>query len=171
MSPTHEPGHWYLIHTKIRQELLALENLQRQGYLCYLPMIRVERLRRKILHVDREPLFPRYLFIRLQHSPQSQSWAPIRSTLGVTRLVSFGMRPAKLDDTLVEQIQQRIAQTDVVRQRFEAGETVRINAGPFKGIEAVFQLAAGMDRVVVLFELMGKATQLQLEPHMIQKAD
>ena len=31
-------GHWYLIHTKPRQESVALENLERQGYQCYLPV-------------------------------------------------------------------------------------------------------------------------------------
>ncbi|MDR0735595.1 MAG: hypothetical protein LBF51_01965, partial [Zoogloeaceae bacterium] len=30
--------HWHLIHTKIRLERRALENLERQGYECYLPL-------------------------------------------------------------------------------------------------------------------------------------
>ena len=37
--------HWFLIHTKPRQEGIALENLERQGYPCYLPMLAAEELR------------------------------------------------------------------------------------------------------------------------------
>ena len=37
-------SNWYLIHTKIRQERGALENLQRQGFECFLPQIWVEKL-------------------------------------------------------------------------------------------------------------------------------
>ena len=35
---------WYLIHTKPRQELIALENLSRQDYECYMPTLAVEKL-------------------------------------------------------------------------------------------------------------------------------
>jgi hypothetical protein len=36
---------WYLVHTKPRQEDVALANLERQGYECYLPQLRIERNR------------------------------------------------------------------------------------------------------------------------------
>ena len=94
--------HWYLVHTKPRQEKCALENLHRQGYQCYLPTIPAEKLRQGLLTVADEPLFPRYLFIRLGQGDTAKSWAPIRSTKGVSRLVSFGVEPAKVADNLVE---------------------------------------------------------------------
>ena len=40
--------HWYLIHTKPRQELRALENLERQGYECYLPLLPTEKIQEKL---------------------------------------------------------------------------------------------------------------------------
>ena len=80
---------WYLVHSKPRQELCSLENLERQGFECFLPLIAVEKLRRKLIVVVQEPLFPRYLFIRLDASQEGRSWNPIRSTTRVSRLVSF----------------------------------------------------------------------------------
>ena len=56
---------WYLVPTKPRQEKTALINLELQGYECYLPMLSAEKLRQRVLSVIDEPLFPRYLFIRL----------------------------------------------------------------------------------------------------------
>ena len=55
---------WYLVHTKPRQEDIALSNLLRQDYECYLPTLPVEKLRKGGLALVEEPLFPRYLFIR-----------------------------------------------------------------------------------------------------------
>ena len=46
--------HWYLVHTKPRQEKCALENLHRQGYQCYLPTIPAEKLRQGLLTVADE---------------------------------------------------------------------------------------------------------------------
>jgi transcriptional antiterminator RfaH len=40
---------WYVIHTKPRQEQRALENLQRQGFEAWLPMIALEKVRRSRL--------------------------------------------------------------------------------------------------------------------------
>ena len=92
---------WYLIYTKPRQERCALDNLQWQGYECYFPTMPAEKLRFGKLGVVDQALFPRYLFIRLGQGPAAQSWAPIRSTKGVSRLVSFGTIPAKVDDALI----------------------------------------------------------------------
>ena len=66
-------SNWYLIHTKIRQERVALENLERQGFESFLPLIRVEKLRRSALVVVEEPLVPRYLFIRLASGTDAPS--------------------------------------------------------------------------------------------------
>lgn len=94
--------YWYLVHTKPRQEKCALENLERQGYQCYLPTLPSEKLRQGLLTVSDEPLFPRYLFIRLGQGDSAKSWVPIRSTKGISRLVSFGVEPAKVEDGLIE---------------------------------------------------------------------
>ncbi|MEK0432387.1 MAG: RfaH, partial [Pseudomonadota bacterium] len=48
--------HWYAIHSKPRQEERALDNLQRQGYEAWLPMLTVEKvLRGKLVQVT-EPM-------------------------------------------------------------------------------------------------------------------
>lgn len=88
--------HWYLIHTKPKQEKCALDNLLRQRFQCYLPTPPSEKLRQGVLTVVNEPPFPRYLFIRLGLSDSALSWSQIRSAKGVSRLLSFGLEPAKV---------------------------------------------------------------------------
>ncbi len=103
--------HWYLAQTKPRQEEVALVNLERQGYLVKLP--RVASLRRSSKRATEQTpapqapqesqatqvLFPGYIFFVPQHA--EQSIAPVRSTLGITRVVRFGLEPAKISDRLL----------------------------------------------------------------------
>ena len=84
---------WYLVHTKPRQELLALENLERQNYSCYLPTMPVEKIRDNSTVMVEEPLFPRYLFIRSAEDMAGAQWGALRSTRGVVKLVGFGAGP------------------------------------------------------------------------------
>ena len=160
---------WYLVYSKPRQELCSLENLERQGFECFLPLISVEKLRRKVIVVVQEPLFPRYLFIRLDASQEGRSWNPIRSTTGVSRLVTFGQMPAKVDDQLVEIIRSTVSDASVRQRHFEPGELVRINDGPFAGLEAVYQMPDGEARVMVLIDILSKKVSLSIEPPSLSK--
>ena len=164
-------SHWYLIHTKIRQERCALQNLERQGFECYLPEIHAEKLRRGALTAVPEPLFPRYLFIRLGTGLEAQSWAPIRSTTGVSRLVAFGTTPAKVGDELMEAIRSQTSGPDRLQRQFELGQAVVITQGPFAGLEAVYQMSDGESRVMVLLNILSKSVKLAVAPTSIRKAN
>lgn len=164
-------SNWYLIHTKMRQEHLALENLERQGFECYLPLIRAEKLLRGALQVVQEALFPRYLFIRLGTGLESQSWSPIRSTTGVSRLVTFGQTPAKIGDELVAGIRAQTESPEVQRRHFEPGEQVVVTDGPFAGVEAIYQMADGEGRVMLLLNILSKQVKMTVPPSHIRKVN
>jgi len=160
---------WYLVHTKPRQEDVALANLQRQGYECYLPQMRIERIRRRKAEIATEPMFPRYLFIRLDRSDQGKSWSPIRSTLGVSQLVHFGARAAKVDDALVDLLRQR-EQAMPLDAMFHSGDSVVITDGPFAGIEAIYQTADADRRAFILLEILSKPVSMQIDAGRLRKA-
>ncbi|MDR2925688.1 MAG: transcription/translation regulatory transformer protein RfaH [Azoarcus sp.] len=148
---------WYLIHTKPRLEKCALENLERQGYECYLPLYPAEKLRQRKLTVVDAPLFPRYLFIRLSQENSAKSWGPLRSTRGVSQLVRFGQRPAQVDDALIALLKSREQSSQSEPERFyAAGEPVQIADGPFANIEAIYQMPDGESRALVLIEIFNK---------------
>jgi transcriptional antiterminator RfaH len=163
--------YWHLLFTKPRQEKCALENLQRQGYQCYLPILISEKLRQGLLTVSEEPLFPRYLFIRLGHGDSAKSWGPIRSTRGVSRLVSFGVEPARIDDVLIDllRVQEGAIQSEPERL-FNPGERVCLTEAPFAGIEGVYQMADGDRRVMVLIEILSKQVAVRVAPAGLFKA-
>jgi transcriptional antiterminator RfaH len=169
--PSEVGMHWYLVHTKPRQERCALENLERQGYQCYLPTLPSEKLRQSILMVTAEPLFPRYLFIRLGQDGPAKSWAPIRSTKGVSRLVSFGLEPAKVGDRLIDLLRAQEASFQNAPERlFQDGERVCLTESLFAGIEGVYHMADGERRVMVLIELLSKQIRVSVSLSSLRKA-
>ena len=95
---------WYAVHARPRQEAVAELNLERQGYHTYLPKIRLRKRRRDKWTKVVEPLFPRYLFIRVD--PNRQSLAPVRSTLGVAGLVRFGQLLRPVPDGVIAYLKQ-----------------------------------------------------------------
>jgi transcriptional antiterminator RfaH len=153
---------WHLVYTKAQQEDIALLNLERQGYTCYLPKLRVERIRRRKAEMVIEPMFPRYLFVRLDLSGQGKSWTPIRSTLGVQQLIYFGSRAAQVDDQLIDMLRLREAESPSERM-FNASESVVITDGPFAGIEAIYQTEDAERRAFILLEILSKPVRMQID--------
>ena len=143
---------WYAVHSRPKQEQRALENLQNQGYEAWLPLITLEKLRRGRVTEVVEPMFSRYLFIRLDM--EHTNWTPIRSTLGVSRLVSFGNRPAHMSDDLINALRNMPERAP--EKLLHQGQAVRMIDGPLKGLEAVYQQSDGELRAMVLVDLMSK---------------
>ncbi len=163
--------HWYLVHTKPRQEFCALQNLEQQGYDCYIPLLASEKLIKGAVTKLAEPLFPRYLFIRLDTGDSAKSWSPIRSTRGVSKLVSFGNQPAKVSDELVDLIRAQETSGEIAEKRlYNPGESIRVVDGLFAGVEGIFQSIDGTQRVMILIELMSKPVRMAVSPNSIRKA-
>ena len=152
--------HWLLAYTKPRSELVAEENLARQGFEVLCPMMRAQKLRRRRWSWLDEPLFPRYVFVGAQ---EEQAWAPIRSTVGVTSLVRFGGVFATVSETLIATLIEAAEGPHIARPLFKQGQKVRIVAGPYASLEAVFEMAEGEERAAVLLDLLGRQNRVRVE--------
>lgn len=169
VEPATAQWGWYAVHTHPRKEQVALENLERQGFESYLPMLHVQKVRRGKAQMVDEAMFPRYLFVRLDSSAQGRSWSPIRSTLGVRSLVQFGEKPARVAPELIEWLRQRERDFDP-QHLFEPGDTVSITAGPFKGLEALYQGVDGEHRAMILLEILSKPVRLAVDAGVLVRA-
>ena len=155
---------WYLIHSKPRAEKLAQEHLQRQGYRVYLPLIlgRTKQRGRTVRSI--QAMFPRYLFIHL--SDKSDDWGPIRSTIGVSNLVRFGMKPAVIPDCLIQDLRQRedaegLQAVPIKKLKMEV--KVRIAEGLFEGYEGIYTSKTSKDRVIILLKIAENKTKVEIE--------
>ena len=155
---------WYVVHTKPRQEARALENLQNQGFKCFLPLLQVQKLRNQKVQTITEPMFSRYLFIQLDD--QNQNWGPIRSTLGVSKLVSFGPQPAKVPVEFITFLQD--APVETIERMFAPGDNVQVASGPLKGLEGQYLAHDGETRAFVLVDLLGQPQKLHMAVEMLR---
>ena len=151
---------WYVVKTKARQEQLAEDHLRRQGYGAWLPRIACERRRRGKWQEASEPLFPGYLFVELEAGVQN--FSPIRSTRGVSSLVSFSHEPSAMPAGAVETLRQLHPgdKGDRCNTPFEQGQNVLLVDGPFAGWEGVYSSPCGSERVTVLLHVLGKPQSL-----------
>jgi transcriptional antiterminator RfaH len=162
---------WFAVFTKPRQENIALEHLERQGFECFLPLAINPYQRRTVRKLRIEPLFPRYLF--LNAIADQQSLGPVRSTRGVNNLVRFGMELAEMPEAVIRAIRARCdPATGLVRLdpvMAYPGDKVRVFDGPLAGAEGLFKACTGEQRALLLVEIMGRPTSVEVSRHMLQK--
>jgi transcriptional antiterminator RfaH len=160
---------WYLIHSKPKDEKVAQENLERQGYETYLPLILGRVKRRGKTTKSIQPMFPRYLFIHL--SDETDDWGPIRSTLGVSSLIRFGMTPAKVPDTLINSLRKNentLGIHELPSKSLSSGDKLLIVEGPFEGYEATLFSQKSDDRIIVLLKIAENYVKVKLEKSLIE---
>jgi transcriptional antiterminator RfaH len=162
------PSAWYVVHCRAQQQLRAEENLVNQGYQCFLPVIQVERIKRGKRVVLTEPLFPNYLFIYLNRI--DDNWAPIRSTRGVLRVVSFGGQPIALETGWVDHLRQRL-ETTTCTAALKHGDHVSVNIGSYTGIDAIFQAFDGEERIIILLNLLNQPQQIKVALSSVRKIE
>jgi len=162
---------WYLVVTKPQSEFKAQENLLRQGYETYLPLVQTS-CRRNGKNIKRTvAFFPRYLFIFL--NKETDNWSPIRSTIGVAGMVRFGGMPAVVPENMITNLQNNeneFGLQSLEKNELKQGDKVDIIDGPFEGYKAVYQKMKSTERVSVLLDVVGKNTQVTLSVHELEIA-
>jgi len=170
-SENTQKRNWYLVVTKPQSEFKAQENLLRQGYETYLPLVQTTR-RRNGKKVNRtEAFFSRYLFISLDK--ETDNWSPIRSTIGVAGMVRFGGVPAVVPETMIDNLKQNeneFGLQSIEKKELKKGDKVEIIDGPFEGYNAIYQKVKSTERVSVLLDIVGKNTQVTLSVHELETA-
>jgi transcriptional antiterminator RfaH len=165
---------WYVVYTKPREEVRAQENLENQGFEIFLPTCKIESVKNSKLFILTEPLFPRYLFIRLDQV--SSNWLPIRSTKGVASLLRFGKesQPVHVPDQLILNLKNFLNNHSLIDRAFLENAPIQICDGAFKGLLGIFkkinESSTGEQRALVLVELLGKFQQLSMPLKSIQNA-
>lgn len=153
---------WYLAQLKPNCGSIALRNLQRQGFECFLPLERRTCRRANRLSTVTSAYFPGYLFVSVL--PDSAPWRAIRSTHGVARLVSFGPQPAPVPAHIVTELMQSCDADGCIRPQLEfaEGDGVCIAHGPLASFIGRIDRLAPEERAWVLLDIMGKETRVSV---------
>lgn len=163
---------WYLVYSKPGKEKIARENLERQGYETYLPLINSYKRRRSKNIVTIEPLFPRYLFIHLNQV--TDNWWPIRSTKGVSRIITFDYIPARVPEVFLSALMKNDNEAGIQclqEDGYKPGETIQIIDGPMKHYQGIFMAQTSKERVIILLNMLGNESRLSIPADYIASVD
>lgn len=166
-QPPAQLGKWGVIHTHPHKEALAVENLQRQNFVIYCPLVQ-----KRIKHARREqtvlrPLFPTYLFVQIDAT--AHRWRAISSTFGVKALVSLGERLSFVQDGFISSLRAREVDGAIVRAEsaYAVGQQVKVSGGALDGLVATIIEMNEKDRLVLLMNLLNRPVKVKLETHRV----
>ena len=131
------------------------------GYTVYYPRLRDRRIRHGRRVELRPALFPGYAFVLIR----LQQWYAARWAPGTLGLIMDGVGPAKVPDTVIDEI--RLREVDglielVPPPTLRRGVRVRILHGPFSGCLAVYADMRPRERVEILLQLLGGEQRVTL---------
>jgi transcriptional antiterminator RfaH len=160
---------WYAIRTKVNREKDVERRLADFNLEVFLPWMRARRRIGSRYHWVLAPLFPGYIFCRLDMVVSGKA---ARYSPGVKDFLTFGSRIAEVSESIIQALRERcpggIAEIDPVNAK--PGDAVRINEGPFSGLEAIFeQKLKGSERIAVLLEILGRQTRIVLPSEAVAK--
>jgi len=159
---------WYALHIKPHQENLAQHSLQKLGVESFCPLLKQTKLIRRRRQTVIGPLFPGYLFARI--NPEIHCRA-VNYARGVRRLVAFGEIPVVVDDQIIESIKSKIKHESAAIPLclFTPGQIVRIQEGPLRGFEAVFEREmSDQQRVALLLQMLSYQARVVVELNHIE---
>ena len=160
---------WWVVQTKPQHEVQAIAHLKQQGMTTYCPKFQQEYISQKQVKLRASPLFPRYVFV-LANEVAQQHMHTIRSTVGVSQLIKVGDVPCTLDAALMQNIMaMEASHLQETHRYFKADDEVLITGGLYEGLEGVYQMDQGLERAVVLLNLLQHPTRLAIDKTKIKK--
>jgi transcriptional antiterminator NusG len=171
--------HWYAVHTYSGHEKKVKTNIERRADTMGLkskvldilvPTEKESRVRQgKKSEIDRK-VFPGYVFIEMVLD--DNTWYLVKSTTGVIGFVGDN-KPTVVKDSEIREIRSALAESEtrpLIKPRWEVGQAVRVNSGPFADFTGSIQeINAPKDKVKVLISIFGRDTPVELEFSQIEK--
>ena len=159
---------WYVAKTKTQKESWVESVLSRMDVEVFFPRIVGHKRGKPTL----EPLFPTYVFCRLERD--RPDWPAIRWAHELNYFLGVDDTPTSVPDEMVEYLRRRVEDwngSSETGHRFSDGDPVTIAYGPFAGLDGIFQsyVRAG-ERCRILLQIVGRLSSVELQEYDLQKA-
>ena len=164
LRPAADP--WFALRVKPNHEKPVAATLRGKGLEEFLPLLRTRRQWSDRVKVMDLPLFPGYLFCRLNLEDRM----PLLTTPGFLYIVGIGKNPEPVDEGEIQAIQS------VLRSGFPVtpwpslvvGQKVQLKNGPLRGLEGVLTKIANQHRIYVSVTLLKRSISVEVDPQWVQ---
>ncbi len=169
MENVNNDARWFALRVKSRFENVVAMMAANKGVEEFHPVYRCRRRWSDRLKQVEFPLFPGYIFCRLD--PQYR--LPLLTIPGVLHFVGIGKTPVPLEDAEITAIQAAVHSglTTEPWPFLEAGQRVRLQEGPLAGLEGFFVATSKPDRLIVSVTLLKRSVAVTIERHWATPLD
>ena len=153
---------WYLLQTKPNAHFTACENLIRQGFNVFLPLI-TKTTKKNTRFMDvKAPLFPGYLFMGTPIDPIP--WKSINGTRGISKVVTLDGVYRPVNPNFIESLQQRCNEKSIIQQLGDiaSGDRIKIERGPFGEFICTVDQIKDNQRAWVLIDLLQQQIRTEI---------
>jgi transcription termination/antitermination protein NusG len=156
---------WFALRVRPNYEKPVAAALRGKGLQEFLPLVRTKRQWSDRVKVMDLPLFPGYLFCRLNLEERM----PVLTTPGFLYLVGVGKNPEPVDESEIAAIQSvlRSGLTVTPWPSLMVGQKVRLMHGPLRGLEGVLTKIANQHRMFVSVTLLKRSISVEVAPEWI----
>jgi len=152
---------WFAIRVKSRHEKTVAQLFLQKGLDSFLPLYKAnQRWADRVKQLDL-PLFPNYVFCRMD--PHIR--LPVLTTPGVLDILGGRSGEASIDEDEIVAIQKATA-AKLNCEPFAwivAGERVKIDHGPLKGLTGIVINVKGTDRLVLSVALLQRSIVVEID--------
>ena len=136
-----------------------------QNFKIFLPQHKVEKLVDGKRTIKKEPLFPQYLFAKL--NTKNTNWTSIKSTRGINKIVEFGAGPAKVETDVIRELRKLDSMPP--EPYMKIGENIKVVSGPLQGLSAIYEAADGLSRSIILLQFMQQNQKIKIDNKFLIK--
>lgn len=159
---------WYALCVSTRKEVFTSNHLQAREIETLCPTYRVTRVYESKRIVANLPLFPSYVFARLDIGQQPV----LRTVPGVLGIVGFSDGPIPVDPLEIAAL-RAVMLAGLLCEPIDflrAGQRVRIKSGPFAGHEGVLKRIRGANRFVISVSLLQRSIAVEVPAELLEAA-
>jgi transcription antitermination factor NusG len=157
---------WFAIHVRSNFEHSVSSLLETKGFTVFLPQYRMRRRWADRVKVLDRPLFPGYLFCRLDCSHP----LPVLTTPGVAAIVGAGKTAIPVDPAEIAAVQAVVA-SGLAAQPYpflKTGQSVYLERGPLAGLEGLIVDLPNECRLVISVSLMQRSLSVEVDRDWIR---
>lgn len=163
-APQEKPSssHWFAVYTTPRHEKSVSHYLQLRGIKHYLPLYQARRKWRNGSTVTLDlPLFPGYLFVRIERSERVR----VLEAPGVLSFVGgTGGKPASLLEAEIETLRSGLSLRNAEpHPLLTVGQRARIRSGALAGMEGVVVRRKNSLRVVLTMDMIMQSVSVEVD--------
>ena len=159
-------GHWWVLHTRSRNEKAIGKTLAQKRVQHYLPLIDVHHTYAKSKATFRVPLFPGYLFLCGDYADRDTAWQ-------TNRVVNI------LDVADQDRLRRELGQVYRAVEHgrgvdlypsLRSGQQCRLTGGPLKGLEGVVIRHGSNCRMYLSVAMLGQSAVVEVDAALLEAA-